>query len=231
MLVEFGHGDAGRRSLDDEQRNAAAALGVRIGARGDDQDVAINGIGDEHLRAVDHPAIAVAAGARLQPGNVGAGIGLGHRDRADRLAADDRGQIFLLLLRRAAQRDVDRRHVGMHQHRRGEAAEGRTPEFLRPHHRRQRPHVGAAIFGRMAHAEKAERAHAAVDLARDFAVALPLLAMRHDFLLDEAADLLAQHPQFLGKAAAVPRNGIRCRHDCADRLGLTFIDDALSALM
>ncbi len=51
----------------------------------------------------------------------------------------------------------------------------------------------------MAHAKEAERAHPAVDLARDLAVALPLLAMRHDLFLDKAADLLAEHPQFLGK--------------------------------
>ena len=230
MLVEFCHGDAGRRPLDDEQRNAAAALGGGIGARGDDQDVAIDRIGDEHFRAVDHPGIAVAAGPRLQPGDVGARIGLGHRDRADRLAADDRGQIFLLLLGRAAQGDVDRRHVGMNQHRRGEAAEGRASEFLRPHHRRQRAHIGAAIFGRVAHAEKAERAHAAVDLARDLAVALPLLAMRHDFLLDKAADLLAQHPQFLGQ--------LRLLREMEFAVGVTariggpdVHDDALSALM
>jgi hypothetical protein len=38
----------------------------------------------------------------------------------------------------------------------------------------------------MAHAEKAERAHATIDFARDLAVALPLLATGHHFLLDKA---------------------------------------------
>jgi hypothetical protein len=51
----------------------------------------------------------------------------------------------------------------------------------------------------VAHAEKAKGAHAAVDLARNLAVALPLLAVWHDFLLDKAADLLAQHAQLLGQ--------------------------------
>ena len=194
MLVELGHGDAGRRPLDDEQRNAAAALGGGISARGDDQDVAIDGVGDEHLRAVDHPVIAVAAGPGLQPGDVGTRVRLGDSNRADGLAADDRRKIFLLLLRRSPQGDVNGRHVGVNQHRRGEAAEGRTSEFLRPHHRGQRPHIGAAIFGGVAHAEESKRAHAAVDFARDLAVTLPLLAIRHDFLLDKPANLLAQHP-------------------------------------
>ena len=49
VLVEFGHGDAGRVALDDEQGNPAAALCAGIGTRGDDQDVAIDRIRDEHL--------------------------------------------------------------------------------------------------------------------------------------------------------------------------------------
>jgi hypothetical protein len=47
------------------------------------------------------------------------------------------------------------------------------------------------------HAEKAECSHPPENLARDLAVALPLLATGDDLLLDKAADLLAQHPQFL----------------------------------
>jgi hypothetical protein len=143
--------------------------------------------------------IAVAPRARLEAGDIRARVGLGHRDRTDRLAADDRGQVVLLLLRRAAQGDMHRRHVGVHEDRRGEAAEARASELLGEHHRGQRPHVGAAILGRMAHAEEAERAHAAIDLARNLAVALPRLGMRYHFLLDEAADLLAQHAQLLGQ--------------------------------
>jgi hypothetical protein len=87
----------------------------------------------------------------------------------------------------------------MYQRRRGKPAEGRTAEFLGKHHRRQRSHLGAAIFDFVAHAEEAERAHAPKNLARDLAVALPLLAMRHDFLLDKAANLIAQHPQLFGQ--------------------------------
>ncbi len=199
MLLELGCGYAGQRALDDEKRDAAAPSSGRIGARRHDEDVAIEGIGDEHLRAVDDPGIAVAARAGLQSRNIRAGTRLRHRDRAYRLAADDRRQIFLFLRRRAAKGDVHRRHVGMHKRGRGESAEGRPPKFLGEHHRRQRSHVGPAIFGRMAHAEKAERAHATKNLARYLAVAFPRLAVRDHFLLDETADLRPQHPQLLGK--------------------------------
>ena len=51
----------------------------------------------------------------------------------------------------------------------------------------------------MTHAEEAERAHAAEYFARNLAIALPLLAVRNDFSLDKAADLLAQHAQLLGQ--------------------------------
>src|SRR5258708_16191006 len=47
VLLEFCYRDARRRTLNDEQRNAAATLGGGIGARGDDQDVAIDRIRDE----------------------------------------------------------------------------------------------------------------------------------------------------------------------------------------
>ena len=82
----------------------------------------------------------------------------------------------------------------------------------------------------MAHAEKAERAHAAVDLARDFAVALPRFAMRHDFLLDEAADLFAQHPQFLGQLRLLREMELAV--GVTARIGGPDVhDDALSALI
>ena len=82
----------------------------------------------------------------------------------------------------------------------------------------------------MAHAEKAERAHAAIDLARDLAVALPLLAMRHDLFLDKAANLLAQHPQFLGKLRLLRE--VELAVGVTARIGGPDVhDDALSALM
>jgi len=40
------------------------------------------------LRAVDDPAVAVADAPGADPGDVGAGVGLGDRDRPDLLAGD-----------------------------------------------------------------------------------------------------------------------------------------------
>ena len=56
-------------------------------------------VGDEHLRAVEDVLVAVAHGRRLDPGDVGAGVRLGQRERAeDRLLEQRRQPLALLLL-------------------------------------------------------------------------------------------------------------------------------------
>ncbi len=67
------------------------------------------------------------------------------------------------------------------------AGERGAPEFLGEHHGAERVHLGAAVFGGVADAEEAEFAHPAQHLARHEALLLPLLAVRLDLLLDEAA--------------------------------------------
>ena len=59
------------------------------------EEVRAHAVGDEDLRAVDEPAAVDALGARAQRGDVGAGVGLGDRQRADLLAADRRRQVAL----------------------------------------------------------------------------------------------------------------------------------------
>jgi hypothetical protein len=54
-------------------------------------------VGDVGLRAVDDVLVAVADGARLDAGDVGAGVGLGDAEAEDLLALD-RGHDPLLLL-------------------------------------------------------------------------------------------------------------------------------------
>lgn len=96
----------GRSGLDDEKRNAAAALGVRIGAGGDDDDVAIDPVGDEHLGSVQHPLITIANGFRPQPGHVGATARLGHCDSGNLAPSANVRQVLLLLLLGAAAADM-----------------------------------------------------------------------------------------------------------------------------
>ena len=71
--------------------------GVRVGLRVDDQRVGVAAVGDPHLAAVEHVAIALRLGAQLHADHVRAGIRLAHRQRADVFAGDQLGQVLALL--------------------------------------------------------------------------------------------------------------------------------------
>jgi hypothetical protein len=91
---------AERQALDpllDDERGDAARAGVDVGLGVDDQRVGIAAVGDPHLRAVEDVAVALRFGAQLHADDVGAGVRLAHRERADVLARDELGQVLLLL--------------------------------------------------------------------------------------------------------------------------------------
>ena len=84
------------------------------------------------------------------------------------------------------------RHVGVHQHGDGEAAMGRAADLLGQHDRGARIEAGAAQRSGK-RSEEAELAHLAQHLARHEARPPPRLALRLHLLVDEAAELVAQH--------------------------------------
>src|SRR6476469_1178180 len=88
---------AGRVEVDDEHRDAAVLrlLGVRAGDDG--AEVRELRAGGPHLLAVEDPLVAVALGAHLEAGDVGAGPGLGEQLRPDLLAAQRLGDVPLAL--------------------------------------------------------------------------------------------------------------------------------------
>ena len=96
-------------------------------------------------------------------------------------------------------RDMAHGHVTVHGQRRGDAAVAGAGQFFAQHHRSERTHAAAAVLHRVSHAQEAELAEVAEELARDLARGLPSLAERHDALLDEAAHLLAHHAQFVAE--------------------------------
>ena len=94
-LVEMcAEGEALEALLDEEGGHAARA-GFRIGLGVDHQHVGVAAVGDPHLRAVEHVAVALLVGAQLHADDVGAGVGLAHRQRADMLAGDQLRQVAL----------------------------------------------------------------------------------------------------------------------------------------
>jgi hypothetical protein len=61
------------------------------GLHGDETDVGVHAVGDEHLRAVQHPLVADATRRGAHRLEVGPRIGFGHRDGGDLPAGDEVG--------------------------------------------------------------------------------------------------------------------------------------------
>ena len=80
---------AGRVHRHEEQREAVVA-GVRVGLRHEHDHVGAVAVGDVGLGAVDHVVVAVVDRARLDAGDVRAGVGLGDAEAEDLLALDRR---------------------------------------------------------------------------------------------------------------------------------------------
>ena len=117
----------------DEQRDALHPLGG-IGRPGQDQvdDVGrqvVIAVGDEDLLPGDEVVVAAADGARLDRGQVRAGLRLGQAHGAGPFARDQLGQIELLLLVRAMEQDRLDRTLGQ-QRAEAEAHVGRVPHLL-----------------------------------------------------------------------------------------------------
>ncbi len=118
------------------------------------------GVGAEDLLAVEHVAVVDALGEGAERANVGAGLGLGHRDRLDRAAGDAAEDLVLLLLGAEAvgsAGDDQSRRVAAD---RGEGARGLLHEDAGVQHRAAR----AAVLLGNRQPEPAELGHLLVDL-------------------------------------------------------------------
>ncbi len=123
---------SGRRH-DDHRHAGVAALVAR--AREQAEPVGLRAVGDPHLAAVDDPVVAVAHGAGADAGDVAAGVGLGHRDGADHLAAERRLEVGLLQLVAAEAGERGRGHGDLHGDRHRHAGAVGATELLGEHHR------------------------------------------------------------------------------------------------
>ena len=179
VLVELlRHREALGAGRHEEHRDAVLVVGV--GLRGDDRHVAVDGVGDERLRAVDPPAVAVLAppSVRMPATSEPAS---GSVTPIDRIVSPDStpGSHSVELLGRAGVDEVRARHVGVHEHGHVEAGVRRRAERLGEGGRRQHAR---------ARARRAPRARAGPSmpsapilsehLARDLAGLLPCVAVR-----------------------------------------------------
>ncbi len=163
--------------------------GIGVGHRENDRDLGGGARGDELLGAVEHPAVAVAPGARLDRGGVGAGLRLGQAEGGDfALRHRPEKPPFLLLAavlqHGAAAQRVDR------EDRRGGAVAGR--DLLHRERIADMVGAGAAIFRRHQHAHEPELPQFGQRLLREARRTVPFGGMRRELLLRELPRRIAQ---------------------------------------
>src|SRR5690606_11705026 len=192
QLVELlRHGKALEPLLDDEGRDAAL-VGLRVGLGIDHQGVGIRAVGDPHLAAVEEVAVALLFGAQLHADDIGACTGFAHGQGANVFAADQLGQIALLLFFRAVAMNLVHTEVGMRtvgQPHRGAGA----GDFFHGDHVRQVAHIGTAVFFAHSDAEHAQFAELAPQVHGELVAGVDLGGARRDLRLRELADGVAQH--------------------------------------
>ena len=145
--------------------------------------------------------------ARLDPGHVGAGVGLGDAQAGDLLALDRRHQVVLLLLLGAEQVDRRGRHVRVDRDAHAEAAAVGVRHLLGEHERAVVVAALAAVLLGVGEAEEAELAHALEDPVRERGL-LPLLRVRAQLLDDEVVDRLAELVVLVGEDEVLARAGV-----------------------
>ena len=185
----------------------ARSFGVGLG--GDEDEVGVLAVGDEDLRAGEAVDVAVAGGAGADRLHVGAGGGLGHRQRADELAGHHLRQPAGLLLRGAVGEDV----VGDD---RGVDAEAPAREVgagvLHEDHRVvAEVAAGAAVLLGDRGAEEADLAGLVPGLAVHHALGAPGVEAGRPAFGDEVAGELGEHAVLVGH----PGRGERRDHQKA----------------
>ena len=178
------------------------ASGIGVGDREDDRDIGGRARGDELLRAVEDPAIAVAHRAGPDRGGVGAGLGLGQTEAGEHLSLGHRHQEPpFLLLRAVAQHRHNADRVMHAEDRRDRAVAG--SDLLKRQRIADMVGPGPAIFRRHQHAHEAEFPEFGERLLRKPRLAVPFGRMRHQLVAGEFAGRVAQQDLLVGQSHPV----------------------------
>ena len=176
----------GRRHRHDEAADPV------VGPGPDHGDVGHRGVGDPHLGAAQHPVVAVADGAGRHRGRIGAVVGLGQAEAADRRRRPpSSGSQLLLLLLRAEPPDRVHGQRPLHADQAAHAGvaglelHAGQPVGDRGRPRRSRTRAGACRAGR------AQPKRLASSRVGGATVLEPLPDVRTDLLVDHAADDIA----------------------------------------
>ena len=186
-VVGAGDRKAGGAPLDQDAADPLAA-GPPVDPGEDDKHLRLVGPADQGLDAVELEGVAAGVDIGLVIGDVGAGVGLGHADRQDGLAAAHRRQNARLDRFGRVGRDDPGLHADLaeHRHRRHIAGLGDLLEDERGVEDRQ---PQPAIFLRHRHSEDAQFGESAHVFPRKGAVHVAQ-RVRPEFALREVADSL-----------------------------------------
>ncbi len=169
-------------------RGPAGEIGLRV----NHQHVSVRSIGDPHLAAVQHVAVALLVRPRAHSHHVRPGAWFAHGQRADMGPGDQPGQIPLLLRLGSVAKDLIDAQVGVRPvrqpHRRRRAG-----NFLHRHDVLQIAHGGAAVFLADGDAEHTERAHFGPEIHRKGIVPIDRGGPGRDLGCGERLYLRAQH--------------------------------------
>src|SRR5262249_47511274 len=180
------------------------------GARIEHHGVGVRPVGDPHLGAVDDETVALLLGAGADRGGVGAGIGLGDRERADVLAGNELRQVALLLLGVAVQAQLVDAQVGVGAIGEPDRARG-ARDFLHGDAMFEiaEPEPTPGLADR--DAVNAELAEFGPEVAWEGVAAVDLLGARRNMRGCEAAHTLAQHVRRLTEPEIEPTE-TACQH-------------------
>jgi hypothetical protein len=130
----------------DDEAGDAAVSGVLVRLCVDGVVVGVLAVGDEALRAVDDPLVALADGVGLHPGDVRAGIGLGQAERGEQRSFAEAAEVLLLELLGSCERD--RRRCKAVARQRGADTRAPPGDLLFDEAAVQVTEAGPAVFGR-----------------------------------------------------------------------------------
>src|SRR5260370_6257840 len=162
--------------------------GLRLRPEQDEDQVGVDAVGDEHLGAADDVGITVAAGDGLDMGDVRATRWLRHAECDDLLALDGWRQPTLAL--RVVPEFIDRRRGDrdVSADARRDSPRTAAGELLAQDRFIDDPVVPSSIFLRILQAQKVQRTDSLEQVAWKLLCFFPLVDVRTDLLVDEAAD-------------------------------------------
>ena len=197
LLVVLAARETGGVGRHDEGCRAARAE-VALGHREHDDQAGVRAVGDEVLRAVEHPVVARALCKRRHRARIRAAHRLGQTEATQHLARRHRLEELHLLSLRAVL--VDRIACKRVVHAHDDADRGaRAADLL---HRQRVPdaiETGAAVAFVDGDAHQAQLAHLSHDVGRPGAVLIEFLGPRLDLTQRKVACGLLQHRLFLGE--------------------------------